>query len=238
MAANIEISVVILCYKTGKKIHEFVDRTIRSLEGSVPSWELVLVGNYTEGSDDDTPAAVREIASKMKNVKAITLPKQGMMGWDARSGLRQARGNYICLIDGDGQMPPEDIIRVYEKIKKENLDFATTYRIRRGDGIMRMVESRIYNILYKMLFPGRSIRDLNSKPKILTKHAYNKMALTSNDWFLDTEIIIQARRLRLKMGQVSTKFYKCDYRKSFIKFNAAIEFIINLSKARIREFRR
>ena len=36
-----------------------------------------------------------------------------MMGWDARMGLLAATGDTIALIDGDGQMPAKDIIRVH-----------------------------------------------------------------------------------------------------------------------------
>tara|TARA_B100001964_G_C14022009_1_gene504320 strand:+ start:24 stop:125 length:102 start_codon:yes stop_codon:yes gene_type:complete len=32
-----------------------------------------------------------------------------MMGWDAISGIKAASGDVVALIDGDGQMPPNDI---------------------------------------------------------------------------------------------------------------------------------
>ena len=62
------------------------------------------------------------------------------------------------------------------------------------------------------------------------------MHLASDDWFLDAEIIIKARRLKLKIGEVPTKFYKCEYRKSYVNWRAIFEFIKNLFFARIKEF--
>ena len=41
-----EISVVILCYKEGKRLSSFVNRTVNLLERSFTSWEIVLVANY------------------------------------------------------------------------------------------------------------------------------------------------------------------------------------------------
>lgn len=231
-----ELSVVILCYKTSQRVRGFVESVIKLLEGSVPSWELILVGNYWEGSNDDTPAVIRDIAAGRKNIKALAMPKEGMMGWDARSGLREATGKFICLIDGDSQMPAEDIVRVYKKIKEENLDFVKTYRIKRHDSIARSLNSNIYNLIFNVLFPGIHVRDANSKPKIFTREAYDKLRLEANDWFLDAEMLIQARRLKFKMGDVPTEFYKCCFRKSYVRPDAILEFVRNLLRARVKEF--
>jgi glycosyltransferase involved in cell wall biosynthesis len=211
---EINLSVVILCYGAGQRVYGFVDKTIKFLENNVPSWEIVLVGNYFEkNQEDNTPDVVKDIASKDTRIKAVVLPKEGMMGWDARAGLRCAVGRYICLIDGDEKMPSEDIIRVYQKIKDEGLDLVKPYRIIRHDGIARKILSFFYNLIFKMLFPCFPVKDINSKPKIMTRQAYEKMCLESNDWFLDAEMMIQVRRLKLRIGEIPTKFYKCEYRQ-------------------------
>jgi glycosyltransferase involved in cell wall biosynthesis len=230
-----DISVIILCYRAESKVYGFVEKTAGLLEASGLFWEIILVGNYIDGSDDKTPEIVKNIAAKKKNVKALTLPKKGMMGWDARSGMNLAEGNFICLIDGDEQMPYQDIIRVYDKIKNEGFDFVQTYRIVRHDGVIRKSISAVYNFVFKLLFYGTGMRDVNSKPKILTKEAYNKMSLKSDDWFIDAEMVIQSRRLKLHTGEIPTTFYKCGYRKSYVNFYAVFEFIRNLCMARTRE---
>jgi len=99
------------------------------------------------------------------------------MGWDARNGFKEAGGRFICLIDGDGQIPPEDIISVYEKIKSDKLDFVTTYRVQRGDSLLRKVNSYTYNIAFRILFPRVRVKDANSKPKILLKRHIPECAL-------------------------------------------------------------
>jgi glycosyltransferase involved in cell wall biosynthesis len=231
-----ELSVVILCYRAEDQAYDFVKKTSGLLKESGISWELILVGNYVKGSDDRTPKIIREIAANNEHIKAVTLPKEGMMGWDARSGLSVAEGRFICLIDGDEQMPYKDIIRVYKKIKDESLDFVQTYRTIRHDGISRKIKSVMYNLIFKILFPGAGVRDINSKPKIMMREVYRDMRLSSDDWFLDAEIIIQARRLKFKMGEIPTTFYKCKYRKSYVNFHAIFEFLKNLVAARIKEF--
>lgn len=231
-----ELSVVILCYQESRRINSFVDRTVNLLDKALIPWEIVLVANYWDDKVDDTPHEARKIAAQRNNIKAVTMLKQGKMGWDARSGLKEARGRFICLIDGDGQMPLEDIIRVYEKIKRDKLDFVMTYRVKRGDGLVRKINSYAYNLVFRILFPGVRVRDANSKPKIFTKEAYSKMRLSADDWFLDAEMLIQCARLKLKVGELAVTFDKCANRESFVRADAIFEFVKNLLRARIKEF--
>jgi glycosyltransferase involved in cell wall biosynthesis len=233
-----DISVVILCYKAGYSAQVFVDQVIEHLNSFTLDWEIILVGNYLKGDTDDvTPDVVRMLAaSNPTRIKSVTLEKQGMMGWDVRSGLNVATGKTICFIDGDGQMIATDIGRIYQKLISEHLDMAKTYRERRDDGFLRTLNSKIYNLIFCTLFPGFHVRDVNSKPKILTREFLNKLSLKSDDWFLDAEIIIQARRLRANIGEIPTVFLEAKNRKSFVKLRHISEFTINLIIARLREF--
>ncbi|MBU0580463.1 MAG: glycosyltransferase family 2 protein [Candidatus Margulisbacteria bacterium] len=231
-----DISIVILCYHASHGIVPFVEKVVQEIEKHTKNWEIILVGNYLKGSADDTPEIVRNLAQKDPRFIALTLEKKGMMGWDARSGLEKAIGKTIALIDGDGQMPPEDLSKVYSKLIDENLDMVKTYREQRYDGIFRKINSEVYNVVFKILFPGFKVRDVNSKPKIFTQEFFKKLKLTSNDWFLDAEIMIQARRYRCKLGEVSTIFYESQSRKSFIKVKHILEFLKNFLIARIKEF--
>lgn len=231
------LSVVVLCYRSADTITSFVESLISSLERSEPDWEVVLVGNYFANSGDRTPEVVKALAKRSPRIRAITLVKEGMMGWDMKSGLRAATGKVLSVIDGDGQMPLEDVISTYRKLMEERLDLAKTYRVERNDGLYRLCISAIYNFLFKALFPGLNCRDMNSKPKTLRREAYEKMDLRSDDWFIDAEIMIQARRLQLKVGEVPTVFRSIDSRPSFVRPRAIFEFLGNLIRYRILEFR-
>ncbi|MDG1928297.1 MAG: glycosyltransferase family 2 protein, partial [Nitrospinaceae bacterium] len=205
-----EISVVVLAYRSAATIRNFVDSLIDSLEKENLLWEIVLVGNYFAEVEDRTPEVVRGIAARDSRIKAVVKIKKGMMGWDMKSGLQAATGKSLAVIDGDGQMPSSDVIRVYQLMKKNGLDLAKTYRAKRNDSSYRRLISVGYNILFKLLFPGINAWDMNSKPKIMTREFYEKMNLESNGWFIDAEIMIFARRLHARIGEVQTVFFSMD----------------------------
>ena len=74
-------SLVVLCYRSGHSIIPFIEKLREALSRCNFSSEIVLVGNYVEGSDDETPEVVAELANKWPNVRAVVKAKEGMMGW-------------------------------------------------------------------------------------------------------------------------------------------------------------
>ncbi len=231
-----KLSVIVLSYKCGESIHFFVDPLQELLDREEPEWEMILVGNYFDDTGDATPDVVNRIADAHPRIQAVTQVKQGMMGWDMKCGLEMATGQTIAVIDGDNQMPYEDIIRVYKKLTAENLDFVKTFRTQRDDGAWRQCISTVYNLVFHILFPGLHSRDINSKPKIMTREAYDALDLKSDDWFIDAEIMIQARRHRFNVGEIECVFRNLQERPSFVKPQAILEFMGNLFVYRLREF--
>jgi glycosyltransferase involved in cell wall biosynthesis len=236
------LSVVILCYRSGEGARDFVRQVRRALaDGGIADHELVLVANYVEGSDDPTPAIVAELAAASPAIVASTLPKRGMMGWDMRSGLALARGEVLAVIDGDGQMPASDLVAGYRLIAGDGsgrFDLVKATRVRRDDGWVRRLVSALFNGIFRLLFPGFPVRDVNGKPKLLTRAAYERLTLTSDDWFIDAEIVLEARRLGLRVGEVETVFLPLADRRSFVHARAIFEFLKNLLRYRLRELRR
>jgi glycosyltransferase involved in cell wall biosynthesis len=171
--------VVVLCYRAEDFAPVFVARMKDVLERKGLSYELVLVANYHPHArpPDRTPEIVRELARNDPTLTVVARPKEGMMGWDMRSGLAVASGKTVAVIDGDGQMPPEDVVAVYECLHREGCDLATTFRTVRHDGALRRLVSRTYNVALRCLFPSVKVRDANGKPKIFTREALAKLSL-------------------------------------------------------------
>lgn len=230
MEKPVEISVVILCYKAASSIAGFVKKMKVLLEARGLSYELVLVANYNahEKDTDQTPATVKELAARDSHIVVVSKPKEGMMGWDLNSGLRVATGETVAIIDGDDQMPAEDVVRIYDALRSGEYECAKTYRAGRFDGMKRKIISLVYNTLLKMSFPKIHLRDVNSKPKIFTREAYSKLNLKSTDWFADAEMMIQASYIGFRISEVPTIFHENRHRRSFVRASAILEFLKNI----------
>ncbi|HEV7507543.1 MAG TPA: glycosyltransferase [Thermoanaerobaculia bacterium] len=234
-----DLSVVVLCYRSGDGARSCAARIGKVLaDAGIVDYQIVLVGNYVAGSGDTTPDVVRELATGDPRIVCSAVAKQGMMGWDMRSGLSLATGACLAVIDGDGQVLVEDLVRIYRLLREQSLDLAKTYRTSRGDGLKRKLFSLVFNGLFHVLFPGLAVRDVNAKPKILTRSAYERLALQADDWFIDAEILIQARHLGFRIGEIETEFLGLTGRRSFISMAAVIEFLRNLLRYRLLELRR
>jgi glycosyltransferase involved in cell wall biosynthesis len=234
---DIELSIIILCYCSGETITDLVGGAESVVRTLTDNYEFILVGNYIEGNSDSTREVVTRLAAENARYKAICLPKAGMMGWDMRLGLEAARGRYLCVIDGDGQFPLESIARCYYVIKTGEYDLVKTYRDKRHDGPYRKTISLIYNIIFSILFPGLGSRDINSKPKMLTRSAYQRMEITSDDWFVDAEIMLNVRKCKMAFHEFPVEFGALSGRASFVRGDAILEFMKNLIRYRINEFR-
>ena len=203
----------------------------------VNNFEIILVGNYIDGQNDITPNIVKHLAKKNKKVNYLALPKEGWLGWDVRKGLEASVGDFIAIIDGDGQMPAKDIIRVYDKIRNEDLDLVLTYRKKRGDGLYRLILSNTYNLFTKVLFPGIPFSDMNSKPKIIKRSSLNLLNLSVNNWTIDAEIMLQSWQKKLKIKEIATDFHgQPGGRKSFVGKSSIFQFIFFLLRFRIRGY--
>lgn len=234
-AAPPELSVIVLCYRE----EDYVPEVLASVESAIQqlgvSYEVVLVANYVAGTADRSPQIASAAAGEHPRVTVVAKPKEGMMGWDMRSGLEASTGCILAVMDGDGQISPGDIGRAYRELRARSLDLCQPYRVRREDGWSRLMVSRIYNGIFSLLFPGTGLHDVNAKPKVMTREAYHTLRLRSTDWFIDAEIIIQARRNGLRLGEIPSMFGKGAHRPSFIKAGVMCEFIKNLITARVRE---
>lgn len=234
-----ELSVVVLCYQTGEVAQPFTAQLKKELEEAGIDYEMVLVGNYVPGSGDKTPEILHALAEENPRYKVVAKAKEGAMGWDMRSGLEAASGEHLCVIDGDGQMPTSDIVKVYRMLQIGKYDLVKTFRSKRYDGVYRRIITRVYNFIFHLMFrPGARIIDVNAKPKVMTRAAFEHMHLVSSDWFTDAEIMIEALSLRLRVGEISTVFLKNERRTSFVPPAAILEFLKNLVYYRLKRFKR
>jgi dolichol-phosphate mannosyltransferase len=156
------------------------------------------------------------------------------MGWDLRSGLEVARGSFLVYLDGDGQVPTHDALEVYRRLRETRADVVKGRRQVREDGSVRTIISLGYNLLFRLLFRTAPLWDINGQPKGLTRSAYERLDLKTDDWFTDAEIVLKARAAGLKIDEVPVHFLPRRTRGSLVGLGTVWEFVVNMARWRLR----
>ena len=104
------ISVIIPAYNESSGISQLIKEIKSELFEAGYSFEILVID---DGSTDDTV-----INAKQEHVTVIQHPHNLGNGAAIKTGIRNAKGEIIVMLDADGQHPPKDIPRLIEKIDK------------------------------------------------------------------------------------------------------------------------
>jgi len=221
-----ELSIVIPFYNEEENIKNVVNSLVNELNRNKINYELILVNN---GSSDSTKQIIEHLRKKNIRIKQVDIQKNLGYGWGIINGLNTAKGSYIGFIDGDNQVHPQYLIDAYNKIKKTNAAICITRRLKRPNNFRRQFASIGYNTLINILF-FPNVWDINSKPKVIQQKFYKELCLSSKDWFIDTEIVLKAKRKKFKIVEIPIIYNKRRKGKSKVKFAIVKEFLQNISR--------
>lgn len=114
----LKISVVIPVYNPGKYLDPCVDSLLRQ---TLPADEFEVLF-VDDGSTDDTPARLDELAEKHPNWRVIHIPNSGWPGKPRNVGVDEARGEYVQFVDQDDYLASEALHRLYEMGHRNSSD--------------------------------------------------------------------------------------------------------------------
>ena len=92
---------------------ESIATVVSQLRGAAPWREIIVVD---DGSADETAARARDAGACV-----VRHPYNKGNGAAVKSGIRHATGEYILIVDADGQHPPEDAQRIVARLGEFDL---------------------------------------------------------------------------------------------------------------------
>jgi glycosyltransferase involved in cell wall biosynthesis len=142
-----------------------LESLLPELKEHQPTAEIIVVD---DGSTDDTPAVCEKFG-----VKRVAHPYSMGNGAAIKSGARQASGDIIIFMDGDGQHRPADISRLLVKLD-EGYEMAVGARswTTHASGIRR-IGNYIYNKLASYM-TERKIDDLTSGFRVVRARHFRR----------------------------------------------------------------
>lgn len=145
-----KISIVISLFNEEEGVTYFGNNLISELEKHKDiDFEIVWVN---DGSSDLTQIKVNEISNSctFPNIVNVTLEFSRNFGHEAAmiAGIDNATGDAIICMDGDGQHPQEEIIKMIEQFNQGN-DFILMKREQREDNsfLKKILSSLFYKVI-------------------------------------------------------------------------------------------
>lgn len=117
MSSNeIQVSFIVPAYNVGS----YIGKCLTSLQKqSLEHFEIIVVEDC---SRDSTLNKVRRIAAKDARIRLIQHEKNQGLGPARNTGMRYARGKYICFVDSDDWVDPGYGLAFYMEAERTNAD--------------------------------------------------------------------------------------------------------------------
>jgi glycosyltransferase involved in cell wall biosynthesis len=188
---------------------ENVERTVElALQEIAPlvdgSLEVLIVD---DGSSDRTPQLADALATADPRVRVHHQLNRGY-GGALKAGFGNARGELICLSDGDLQFDLGEMSRLLDRLTEGGsaLGGVIGYRIKRRDPFHRLFIAKTYNAIVSLAF-GLRVRDIDCAMKLFRREVFDALRLDAEGPFLSAELLIKLRARGVRLAQVGVNHF-------------------------------
>ncbi|MBF0131590.1 MAG: glycosyltransferase [Magnetococcales bacterium] len=138
------ISVVVTCYRDEGSVRELLRRLETVMQEVTPNWEVIYVN---DASPDQAEQVLLEEARTNKRLTVISHSRNFGAQVAFTTGMMQAKGDAVVIMDGDLQDPP-DLIHDFVRLWIEKYDVVYGIRAERTEGWARNLG---YKVFYRIL---------------------------------------------------------------------------------------
>ena len=138
------LSLVVPVYNEAGNILPLVESSATVLRGLGRPFEIILVN---DGSTDTTAAEIAEAHARWPECVELSMGKNSGQALALLKGLNAARGEFLLMMDGDGQNDPRDFPALLALVESGAVDLACGWRVDRHDSTVRRIMSRVANIV-------------------------------------------------------------------------------------------
>lgn len=217
--ATDKYSVILPTYNERKNLPILVYLLAKTFKEHKIDWEVIIV-------DDNSPDGTQEIAKKLIDVfgaeHILLKPRAGKLGLGTAyvHGLQFVTGNFVIIMDADFSHHPEAIPELIAKQRSEDFDIVTGTRYAGNGGVYgwdlkRKLVSRGANFLAATTLRP-NVSDLTGSFRLYKKPALAKIieVTKSKGYVFQMEMMVRARSLGLKIGEVPINFVDRLYGES------------------------
>lgn len=201
-----ELSVFFPCYNEEKNIKNTVSKAVKVLKKVAKKWEIILIN---DGSKDNTAKVIEQIKKEYpKEISIITHNPNRGYGAALKSGLYNAKYDWITFTDSDGQFDFEEITKFIDKQQKTKADIVIGYYLSRQVSKATILTSKIWEIIVFILF-GLKVTDIDCGFKLIRKSVIEKIPKLEAERgaFISSEFLIKSKKAGFKIVELGVHHY-------------------------------
>jgi dolichol-phosphate mannosyltransferase len=143
-----QISVVIPVYNESDLIDDLYEAVMSAMKKFTNDFEVICVN---DGSKDDTLEKLFRCHQKDKRFKVLNLSRNFGHQSAYTAGLNYAKGDFVAMMDGDLQDPPELIEAMYKCAIEKNADVVYGRRTERKETFFKKLSIKLFHIIFNKL---------------------------------------------------------------------------------------
>lgn len=142
------ISVVIPVYNESDLIDDLYKAVMSAMTKFTDDFEVICVN---DGSKDDTLLKLQNCHQKDKRFKVLNLSRNFGHQSAYTAGLSYAKGDYVAMMDGDLQDPPELIADMYKCAIDNQSDVVYGRRTERHETFFKKLSIKLFHFIFNKL---------------------------------------------------------------------------------------
>jgi glycosyltransferase involved in cell wall biosynthesis len=166
--------------------------------------------------------------AKLHGAKVILEIRKGK-GIAMATGVKNAKSNTICFLDGDGTYPPKFIPKMLELV--ENCDVVVASRLLKKEGVNDSVHTFLHYRLFPFLFSNYLRKFKTSEPitgmRLMKKETWKKLHLKSHDFLIETEMEVKMAKNKMQVIEIPIP---CIKRIGKSKWDSSIGTMLKIRK--------
>ena len=165
------ISVVIPLYNEEQLVKRLLKELWEAMEMTGKEFEVVCVD---DGSTDTTLKKLIRFREKNNQLKIVSLSRNYGLQSAMTAGIDYAKGDYVVIMDGDFQDPPDLVPVLFEKIKATGADIVSAVREARNEKLTKRIYINIFHHIFGKLTEGQQVAQTGNFC-IINKKAHQAM---------------------------------------------------------------
>ncbi len=148
------ISVVIPLLNEEQLVERLLREIRDALEQTGEACEVICVD---DGSTDSTLEKLLEFRKEYPPLKIVSLSRNFGLQAALTAGINYVSGEYVVIMDGDFQDPPDLVPVLYEKIKATGADIVSAVREARNEKFSKRIYINIFHRIFDHLTGGQQV---------------------------------------------------------------------------------